>query len=556
MKKLLGRAWQDWREPAVIGALLAYPAALAMVLVLIQTPSADLAMRFLFGMGYNLLVSFALAGIIFCLPYASLRVATGTAVVAMLALYTFAQLYHYLLYSQLFGVSAIYVLIDSSLSEGLEFAGAVSRTDFLALAVLGTLPMLLAWRRMRTAVRSVPRQPPYQLAFYLLLVGASAVASTERPNIYGHNPLQFLAASVEEALSQKKIIKEAYAKMAAELDTQVLSFDSQPATHILVIGESTTSKRMSLYGYGRRTTPRLDAMRKELLVAQDACSSRGNTLESIKELLTFATRDNPELVFQGPNIVQLMNAAGYSTYWLSNQQLIGRSDSWSEILSSAASERKFINLRGWRDGISWDGALLPPFKDIMADGNSRRFIVIHLLGAHAAYSLRYPPEFDHFTGLDGLDERIQAKSDGTGKRWLTSLLAQNNSYDNAVLYTDYIVASVMALARQSERFSVTFISDHGESLGESSSFTGHLDGPAPRQVYEVPLVFFLSESLRESLPDRIATLSSNLAAPFQSDMLLHTLADLYSVRHELVQPSRSLFNNAYRPPARYCDQLQ
>ena len=44
-----------------------------------------------------------------------------------------------------------------------------------------------------------------------------------------------------------------------------------PATLVLIIGESTNRQHMSLYGYPRPTTPRLDAMRTDLAIFTVHC---------------------------------------------------------------------------------------------------------------------------------------------------------------------------------------------------------------------------------------------------------------------------------------------
>ena len=85
---------------------------------------------------------------------------------------------------------------------------------------------------------------------------------------------------------------------------------------------------------------------------------------------------------------------------------------------------------------------------------------------------------------------------------------------------------------------------------------GHIDAVAPRQVYEIPLVFWLSRQVRERLGGRLPAITSNLDRPFQSDGMIHTLLDLYGVGHRAFQPDRSLFSDGYRPYARFCDTLQ
>jgi heptose-I-phosphate ethanolaminephosphotransferase len=151
----------------------------------------------------------------------------------------------------------------------------------------------------------------------------------------------------------------------------------------------------------------------------------------MKEIFTFADRDHENLVYEQPNLLQLMHAAGFRLYWLSNQQTEGPFDSQVSFLHRAADERVFINQRGWGDGVSLDGDLLPRLKDALSDGVEKRFIVVHLIGTHSAYDLRFPAEF----GKANLNDRILARRGLMDYFFRRSRIELSNSYDNAVLYT-------------------------------------------------------------------------------------------------------------------------
>ena len=68
----------------------------------------------------------------------------------------------------------------------------------------------------------------------------------------------------------------------------------KPATLVLVIGESTNRDHMSLYGYPRSTTPKLDAMRQELSVFKQVVAPRPYTIEVLQQALTLADQENPD----------------------------------------------------------------------------------------------------------------------------------------------------------------------------------------------------------------------------------------------------------------------
>ena len=76
------------------------------------------------------------------------------------------------------------------------------------------------------------------------------------------------------------------------------------------------------------------------------------------------------------------------------------------------------------------------FAKVLADSAPRKFIVVHLLGTHMSYQYRYPPEFERFTDRRGAPAHVT-----------DAQLPTYNSYDNAVLYNDFVVSSLIKRLR-------------------------------------------------------------------------------------------------------------
>lgn len=85
-------------------------------------------------------------------------------------------------------------------------------------------------------------------------------------------------------------------------------------TLVLLIGESTNSQRMSLYGYKRNTTPQLDALKDELLVFENVYAARPYTIEALQQVLIFADAKSPNVYLTKPTLINLMKQAGYTNY--------------------------------------------------------------------------------------------------------------------------------------------------------------------------------------------------------------------------------------------------
>jgi lipid A ethanolaminephosphotransferase len=72
-----------------------------------------------------------------------------------------------------------------------------------------------------------------------------------------------------------------------------------------------------------------------------------------------------------------------------------------------------------------------------------------------------------------------------------------NAYDNTVLYTDYLVHSVIQMLKEEfpdRRTCVIFISDHGESLGENGNYMhGIPKSMAPADQLDIPFIIWSSD---------------------------------------------------------------
>jgi heptose-I-phosphate ethanolaminephosphotransferase len=305
---------------------------------------------------------------------------------------------------------------------------------------------------------------------------------------------------------------------------------------------------MSLYGYGRNTTPNLLKISDKLHVMRDACASHDNTLDALKHLLTFATDEEPEYLSKAPNLLQIMRAAGYETYWLSNQQEVTVGASYISVFSDSANHRDFVNHRALSEGVSLDEKLFEPLEKVLAHGPAKKFIIIHLIGAHAGYDLRYPRQYQIFDDAPvGPELAGKALSSGSARK-------KYNEYDNAILYSDYIAYQLIKLQHSNTPVSLTYISDHGESIDEKDGYFGHgLDLPY-RANFEIPVFFWFSPVAEILYSQKIHNLENNLKRPFQEDQTIHTLLDMYGVGYPLVNRHYSLFNEHFDPKPRRCDR--
>ena len=77
-----------------------------------------------------------------------------------------------------------------------------------------------------------------------------------------------------------------------------------------------------------------------------------------------------------------------------------------------------------------------------------------------------------------------------------------NAYDNAILYTDHVLASIIRTLASDPRqldSAMIYVSDHGESLGERGLYLHGIPyAIAPELQTHVPMLVWVSQQLQDS----------------------------------------------------------
>jgi len=277
-----------------------------------------------------------------------------------------------------------------------------------------------------------------------------------------------------------------------------------PKTFVVVLGESSSRDNWSLYGYKRKTTPKLDALGNELLVFRDAVSSWGSSNREVARIFSVADHENEKTWRNEPDVIGLAKAAGYKTFWLSNQQafLI------NTVFGKQADHFTLVNDGlGRRSDTSLDEKLLPELDKALADPAERKFIVIHTIGSHQHYKLRYP---ENFAVFDNADDDIAREMAG---KW-RGLAVARNQYDNTILYTDFIVSAVIdrLKADKVKNSEMLYLSDHGQEVGRLTSLWGHQ--LQLETGFTIPMILWLKDR-----PDLLARKAELEARPYQTDRI-------------------------------------
>ena len=368
--------------------------------------------------------------------------------------------------------------------------------------------------------------------FWMLLFASVCILSWAKPSWRIHYPPIFWSKWMESVAGMQSIWMKADQHEAAEItEARSVLLDASPAprTIVLVIGESTTRDDWSLYGYSRDTTPKLKALESKdsnLGTFRQAWSVDASTISAFRSMFTFPV---PQSAGDGRiNLFALFSAAGWTVHWISNQDDIAIQTQYAVF----ASEAQFINRMTGRSSASMDLNVLPTFKQALADPAPRKLIVVHLIGAHPHYALRFrdSDEIDW-----GHDQVIQNLNHLDRSPWV---VAARNQYDWAMRYQDEVLSELFHLSKNAQASAKSpldwiFLSDHGQELGDTANRAGH--SQTALSSYRIPFLIWSSERSFNPYENR----------PFRADFLSPLLLELAGINWKGEDPRQVLIADDY-----------
>ncbi len=301
-------------------------------------------------------------------------------------------------------------------------------------------------------------------AYALYSVGSLAIQSS-------------VAASLDGGSIDDKITVTAEA-------AEIHSDDDGHELIIVVVGETARSDRFSLNGYSRATNPRL--ARESGVVSYTKISSCGtSTAYSVPCMFSPLHRDefSNSAAAGMENVLDVLRRLGVSILWRDNN-----SSSKGVADRVPYQDYRSADINPVCDSECRDVGMLDGLQAYIDSQNKDVLIVLHQIGSHGpAYFKRYPDEFELFTPACRTEDISKCSNEEIG-----------NAYDNTIAYTDYFLSEVIQLLKaNTPRFetAMLYVSDHGESLGESGLYLHGLPYAfAPKEQTEVPLIMWLGES--------------------------------------------------------------
>ena len=419
----------------------------------------------------------------------------------------------------------------------------------LTLGLSGVLMVALAWwikiSKAKTVWRSIAVRLLNILVSALLIVLVAALFYKDYASVFRNN--KELVKSLSPSNSIVAINSwYAHNKMdnlplvnIGEDAVQKPEMHSGPRKNltILVLGETSRAQNFSLGGYERETNPRLK--QDDVIYFANTTSCGTATAVSVPCMFSNMPRAHydEELAHHQEGVLDILQRAGIRVLWNDNDG--GCKGACDRVPHQNVTD---LNLTGQCiDGECYDEVLFHNLESYIDNLQQDGIIVLHTIGSHGpTYYNRYPAEFKKFTPTCDTNE-IQSCT----QQQLT------NTYDNTILYIDYIVdKAIKLLQSKQDKFttSLVYLSDHGESLGENGVYLHGLPWSiAPETQKHVPMLLWLSEDYQQRYGVSSQCLQQRAKTdPYSQDNLFSTLLGLlggdtheYQATDDILTPCRS-----------------
>ena len=403
------------------------------------------------------------------------------------------------------------IVMEGNFSEWSEFFRTYFSAKLLAIVLLAValLFLILYYRPLRNRVR-------FQVSKYLVLL-MLLFSSVFLIKGSGSWELKFLMKVIsfiqyDSVPDLRECVK----------DIEVSASTDLPDNIVLILGESFSKYHSSLYGYHKDTNPRLGQLEKDslLCVLDHVISPDTHTIPCIKAIMSLhQDGDDAGQWYEHPALPRMMSELGYKTFWVSNQSPSGISD------NVAAAYSKLC------DSVIWNGSKVKGVYKAEKDGelldvlhklelSSRNFIIIHLMGSHVSYDLRYPKEWSVFSE-DDYSELLESQ------RKVVS------SYDNSILYNDYVVNEVFDIFSTKETVAFYF-SDHGLDIFKTSDkHFGYAVANNDESILiakAIPFMVYFSPSAKTDFNSVYQKIDARKQGEFCTENMIKLIMELFGIK--------------------------
>jgi len=314
------------------------------------------------------------------------------------------------------------------------------------------------------------------------------------------------------------------------LDAKIIHHQGEKAKLVIfIVGEATRADHLSINGYARKTTPKIE--KRENLVSFPNFYSCGTyTVYSVPcifskyDRATFSREKEEET----EDIMDLLAHTGeVDLLWRDNN-----SDPKGVMDRLGYEDYRSTKHNPDCKGECRDEGMLHGLDHFIDNNTSKdKLIVLHAMGNHGPeYYKRYPKAFEKFTPVchsNLLEECTQEEI--------------ANAYDNILLYSDDFIDKSISLLEQYEKqydVALLYVSDHGESLGENGLYLHGLPYMlAPDAQKHVAALMWFGKEFKTL---NIDSLKKKSTLRYSHDNIFSTLLGLFDVKSTLYEANKDI----------------
>ncbi len=440
-----------------------------------------------------------------------------------------------------------HVVIDGFMIDNIiktdknEVLDLLSLKQALYFLLLGVLPSLFIYKANIIKI-SFKKSVLSNLILFSGALLLSIVLILSMSNFYAsffreHKPLRFYANPSYYIYSSIKYINGLFKSSSTALkpialDAQIVSDNKYRKLIVFVVGETARADHFSLNGYNRKTNPLLE--KENILNFDNVWSCGTSTAHSVPCMFSVYGRSDFSKIkgVSTENILDLLKRVGVNVLWLDNNSSSkGVADRIGEIDYKSSSINPICDIE-CRD----EGMLANLQSYINSHPTGDIFIVLHQMGNHGpAYFKRYPKAFEKFTPICETNQLEQC----TKKEII-------NTYDNALLYTDYFLSQTIKLLKTNDNqfeTALLYVSDHGESLGENNLYLHGLPYMiAPDEQIHVPMIMWFGNHFEKN-EINIEQLKQKSHKKLSHDNIFHTLLGLMGIESKVYDKNMDIIEH-------------
>jgi lipid A ethanolaminephosphotransferase len=364
------------------------------------------------------------------------------------------------------------------------------------------------------------------LAFFTVSRDLTAFLRNQREARYLITPGNFIYGLAVQSARRVEDVRVVREPVGTDAHFVRAVYEKPPRVLVLVIGETARAANFSLLGYPRETNPEL--ARAGVTAFSDVTSCGTSTEVSVPCMFSPYGRAqyDERRIRNSEGLLDVLVRAGYVVRWLDNQ-----SGCKGVCNGPGIGFEKPCPAGECRDEI-----LAQRLSAELPRVAANTVFVLHMMGNHGpAYYRRYSAQFRRF-----LPDCATAELRDCSREQVV------NAYDNAILYTDHVLAGVIRTLSDDPRrleSAMIYVSDHGESLGEHGLYLhGVPYAIAPQYQTHVPMLVWLSKQMTSSGDVDGECLRRKSHQPFSHDNLFHSVLGLMDVQTSAYRSSSDIFN--------------